>query len=59
MTYGVVGLVTAITGFAVRIGGGDSDDGQKNQGDLRNERFYFIISFKVELEFVIVALPSC
>ena len=57
MTYGVVGLVTAITGFAVRIGGGDGDDGQKNQGDLRNERFYFIISFK--FEFVILVLPSC
>ena len=36
MTYGVVGLVTAITGFAVRIGGGNGDDGQKNQGDLKN-----------------------
>ena len=60
MTYGVVGLVTvAITGLAVRIGGGDGDDGQKNQGDLRNERFYFIISFKFELEFVILVLPSC
>ena len=37
MTYGVVGLVTvAITGLAVRIVGGNGDDGQKNQGDLKN-----------------------
>ena len=35
MTYGVVGLVTTV-GFAVRIGGGNGDDGQKNQGDLKN-----------------------
>ena len=52
MTYGVVGLVTvAITGLAVRIGGGGGSDGQKNQGDLRNERFYFIAWFIVEFEF--------
>ena len=44
-TYGVVGLVTAITtsvtGLAIRISGDNGSEGQNNQSDLCYTIIYF------------------